>query len=100
MTTITREHLELAAKAAGHVCRLDKQGFVRIQSGDTWRLWQPHIESLDTWRLAADCEMRIDFKGKYIKHSAGEFHYSDRFGGITAAEAVTLAAAEIGRAMG
>ena len=98
MTTITREHLELAAKAAGYATSWKEKFSYMAWPNNT--CWNPHICPADAWQLAADCEMRIDFKGKYIKHSAGEFHYSDRFGGITAAEAVTLAAAEIGRAMG
>lgn len=103
MTTVTREHLELAAKAAGYVCRLDKQGFVRIQNGDTWRLWQPHKDTADAWQLAADCEMRIDFDAPFIAYRQGEQWGYKGFGGTTgrtAMEAVTLAAAEIGRAMG
>ena len=108
MTTITREHLELAAKAAEKhvICIPDKatgELVVHHQPGAFWQPWQPHIESLDTWRLAADCKMQVDFVGEKVQYVADGLPYIERFdsaANITAMEAVTLAAAEIGRAMG
>lgn len=103
MSTITREHLELAAKAAGKKIEfLDDSEFIFSAFIDGV-YWSPHTDPADTWQLAADCEVRIDFDAKYVSYLVDERRYREPFDGdtgITAMEAVTLAAAEIGRAMG
>lgn len=108
MTTITREHLELATKAAGYT-GIDFS--VVDAGGNAWRVsghlgvpWQPHKDPTDTWQLAADCRLNIDFDNERVFYPDED----DMYAGIwfckawhcTAMEAVTLAAAEIGRAMG
>lgn len=107
MTTITREHLELAAKAAGYELdwETDVPNRVHPFRGGlkNYEPWQPHEDPFDSWLLAADCFMQIDFADSSVKVWIDGGPKVINFGstaGITAMEAVTLAAAEIGRAMG
>ena len=107
MTTITREHLELAAKGARYgAVTEDENGWFRVEKCryDKPELWNPHKDTADTWQLAADCKMTVDHPGKRIwfpigLSAEGVLLFGDDVG-RTAMEAVTLAAAEIGRAMG
>ena len=109
MTTITREHLELAAKAAKEhvICIPDKatgELVVHHQPGAFWQPWRPYFDPADAWQLAADCAMEVNFDIEHVKvRIRGRDYVCKDFGdgiGRTAMEAVTLAAAEIGRAMG
>lgn len=105
MTTITRKHLELAAKAARYAVHWGEAIEMMIRSADGIEdIWQPHIYPADAWQLAADCRLNIDFDNERVFYQDED----DMYAGIwfckawhcTAMEAVTLAAAEIGRAMG
>lgn len=64
MTTITREHLELAAKAAEYTdvdfSVVDAGGYAWRVSGHLGVAWQPDTDPADTWQLAADCGLVID----------------------------------------
>lgn len=109
MTTITREHLELAAKAARYgAVTEDENGWFRVEKCryDKPELWNPHKDTADAWQLAADCKMTVYFDRSYVQvwYDGHQFlmTFGDTLGakGRTAAEAVTLAASEIGRAMG
>lgn len=113
MTTITREHLELAARAAGKrlidgrlAYRDGQLVHVRAIPGLlAYPTWQPHANEADAWQLAEDCKMRVDFKlARVVGYSEKDEDWPivRTFGdaGRTAMEAVTLVAAEIGRVMG
>lgn len=112
MTTITREHLELAAKAANlqsvGTARMHGDGTVMalelVGGPNVVRWWEPHTDPADAWRLAEDCAMEVNFDVEHVKvRIRGRDYVCKDFGegtDITAMEAVTLAAAEIGRAMG
>ena len=105
---ITREHLELAAKAAGYELdwETDKPNRVFLFRGNlkNYEPWQPDEDIADAAQLAEDCKMSIDFYGEWVDFSVDGFKYSVKFGPLsdnkeTWMQAVTLAAAEIGRAM-
>lgn len=104
MTTITREHLELAAKAAGKKLiegRLVPPGSDPAMNLFSYPIWMPHLDSADAWQLAADCKLCIAFDDQWVL--ASRYEHANTFGGTTgrtAMEAVTLAASELGRAMG
>lgn len=105
MTTITREHLELAAKAAGYAVHRGSTSGAAIRTVDgIAALWRPHTDPADAWQLAADCAMEVNFDVEHVKvRTRGSDYVCQHFGedtNRTATEAVTLAAAEIGRAMG
>ena len=101
--TITREHLELAAKAAGYAVHWGptNKAAVRTVDGIAY-VWQPHEDASDAVRLAEDCKLQIDFYGEWVDFRVNGFKYSVKFGPLadnkeTWMQAVTLAAAEIGR---
>lgn len=113
MTTITREHLELAARAAGKrlidgrlAYRDGQLVHVRAIPGLlAYPTWQPHANEADAVQLAEACKMVIDFSAGWLNYEVNGFRTSVRFGlhadnKDTWMQAVTLAAAEIGRAMG
>lgn len=111
---ITREHLELAAKAIGkkavfrpfgggeevaHLVPIDappERNLLR------YPLWMPDCAPGDAAQLAEDCKMSIDFAVCKVFFLLRMLPEKMDFGGdtgITWMQAVTLAAAEIGRAM-
>lgn len=107
MTTITREQLELAAKAAN----LESVGTARMHGDGTVmalelvggpyvvRWWEPHTDPADAWQLAADCRLVLDFEEGRVFYPVEGGAVGIWFGdGVvnTALEAVTLVAAEIG----
>lgn len=103
---ITREHLELAAKAAGYELdwETDKPNRVFLFRGNlkNYEPWQPDEDIADAAQLAADCKMALDFAVCKVFFLLRMLPEKMDFGGdtgITWMQAVTLAAAEIGRAM-
>lgn len=115
--TITRETLELAAKAAGCEIR-DIRGVTYINktmltNGDWWNAkpWSPMIDDGDSARLRTDLSLNVDWdndlgmvavleKGEHI--SSGYFqNYADHNNDKHAAlrYAALMVAAEIGRRM-
>ena len=103
---ITREHLELAAKAAGYelAWETDKPNRVFLFRGNlkNYEPWQPDEDIADAAQLAEDCKMSIDFAVCKVFFLLRMLPEKMDFGGdtgITWMQAVTLDAAEIGRAM-
>ena len=103
---ITREHLELAAKAAGYELdwETDKPNRVFLFRGNlkNYEPWQPDEDIADAAQLAEDCKMSIDFAVCKVFFLLRMLPEKMDFGGdtgITWMQAVTLDAAEIGRAM-
>ena len=113
MTTITREHLELAALAAGHRIEpgLPPQVLARTyreggQTVELYREWRPHTDPGDTARLAARLEIEIQpLRLRVIARSSDGDWDMQRHDGTEPdklrawCEAVTLCAAEIGLRM-
>ena len=68
--TITREHLELAAKAAGYMgvdfSEVNEGGYAWRVSGQLGAPWRPHEVKADAVQLAEDCKMSIDFDSKQV----------------------------------
>ena len=107
MTTITREHLELAALAAGiELTYRHSSGAYYYDDPETGREeWRPHTDIADAARLADSLGMRVS----HPKHVGdGVLVEADGVVPVTVfrsdrtrqyCEAVTLCAAEIGRQM-
>lgn len=107
MTRIIREHLELAALAAGNCIAIVATGhdtFVAI-GADSRRIWRPHTDIADAARLADLLGMRVSHPrhvGDGVLVEADgvvpmTVYRSDRTRQYC--EAVTLCAAQIGRRM-
>lgn len=104
--TITREHLELAALAAGMTpVRMsdDGRGLLVAEQSEPWR---PHADIADAARLAVRLMMWVDVIGRSVNAqiAGGAISCVDHDGTepdkIRAwCEAVTLCAAEVGRKM-
>ena len=110
--TITREHLELAALAAGHeiVCELDAIlgrdvagaacGAVLLRGVQA--PWRPHLDDGDAARLADKLLMYVDSRGTAVQARVvgAEWHRVARDGNPSAwREAVVLCAAAVGERM-
>ena len=106
MTTITQEHLELAALAAGHeidaTMQTDSGGLCIVGSDDDW---MPHADIADAARLAASLQMRIIWLHDWVSAVKGSVDAIRSHDGTQSSkeraycEAVTLCAAQIGRKM-
>ena len=118
MTTITREHLELAALAAGHTIygwyepNGDGADFADIGPADECIAWAPHTDPGDAARLAVRLDMSVDVDGSTaFAHIDGYEEMDDCGYGAEEhdgtepdklrawCEAVTLCATAIGRRM-
>ena len=58
--TITREHLELAALAAGHTIYGWCTGPIPLIGEHEREMWRPHLDDGDAVRLAVRLEMVVD----------------------------------------
>ena len=107
MTTITREHLELAALAAGMTpLRMsdDGRGLLVSEQPDPWR---PHTDIADAARLAVRLDMQVEiWRGWRCATVAGWMDWGrSRHDGTELdkerayCEAITICAAAIGQRM-
>ena len=103
MAEITREHLELAALAAGMTgCTHDYgRGLVFLPDGRSGE-WHPHLDDGDAARLADKLLMYVDSRGTAVRARVvgAEWHRVARDGNPSAwREAVVLCAAAVGERM-
>ena len=111
--TITREHLELAALAAGHDVACTEAAFhgtddpVKLYGGGLLLCglqdpWRPHLDDGDAARLADKLLMYVDSRGTAVQARVvgAEWHRVARDGNPSAwREAVVLCAAAVGERM-
>ena len=99
MAEITREHLELAALAAG--IGRDEAGMYVSPTGGPIN-WRPHLDDGDAARLADKLLMYVDSRGTAVQARVvgAEWHRVARDGNPSAwREAVVLCAAAVGERM-
>ena len=99
MAEITREHLELAALAAG--IGRDEGGMYVSPTGGPIN-WRPHLDDGDAARLADKLLMYVDSRGTAVQARVvgAEWHRVARDGNPSAwREAVVLCAAAVGERM-
>lgn len=113
MTTITREHLELAALAAGLTYKGDQWSSLAMTGDGVWQSWRPHSDIAEAARLALRLGLsvhthRCSNPRVCAYSSSGTAHglYRRKVDDVgdqqferAYCEAVTLCAAEIGRRM-
>ena len=110
--TITREHLELAALAAGHTIGWGEEtpcqphvAYIWNADGKTSRWWRPHLDDGDTGRLCTKLQMDVQWGRDWVAAARGLIDRICRHDGTETEklrawrEAVTLCAAAVGERM-
>lgn len=110
--TITREHIEMAALAAGHEivcteaemhgCEERSAVYAGVMLRGVQEPWRPHIDDGDAARLADKLLMYVDSRGTAVQARVvgAEWHRVKRDGNTSAwREAVVLCAAAVGERM-
>lgn len=100
--TITREHLELAALAAGHTIYGWCTGPIPLIGEHEREMWRPHLDDGDAARLADKLLMHVDSRGTAVQARVvgAASHRVERDGNPSAwREAVVLCAAAVGERM-